>query len=147
MARICEEVLLPCSRQEAFAAMMAVDFIRKIQPNVGVEFETTLESERLIRYRMKVGQREIQSEKIIIPETFTFVTQRTVSSPGGYSLIIQIFEDHEKGSLLRHIEDFEPQEDEQRMSGLRNRVRQYLQGVQGYFENRAIYGVLAGATT
>jgi len=127
--------------------MTAVDFIKKTLPNAGVEFETTLESERLIRYKMKAGKWEIQSEKIIIPETFTFVTQRTVSSPGGYSLIIQIFEDHEKGSLLRHIEDFEPQEDEQRMSDLRNRVHQYLQGVQRYFENQTVYGVLAGATT
>jgi hypothetical protein len=131
--KIYDEVVLPCSREKAFAEMTAVDFIKKSQPDVGIEFETTFRSERLTRYKMKVGKWELESEKVIIPEAFTFVTRRTVASPAGYSLIIQIFEDREKGTLLKHIEDFEPQEGEERMSDLKSRVNQYLQGVQRYF--------------
>jgi len=82
---------------------------------------------------MKVGTWELESEKIIIAEAFTFVTRRTVSSPAGYSLIIQIFEDHEKATLLKHIEDFEPDEGEDSLSDLKSKVHQYLQGVQRYF--------------
>ncbi|MGA9058440.1 MAG: hypothetical protein WB763_18220 [Terriglobia bacterium] len=133
MPRIYEEVVLSCSREKAFAEMTVVDFIKKSQPDVSIEFETTFNSERLTRYKMKVGKWELESEKVIIPEVFTFVTQRTVSSPAGYSLIIQIFEAHEKGTLLRHIEDFEPQEGEERLSDLKSKVNQYLQGVQKYF--------------
>ena len=133
MPKINEEVVLSCSREKAFADMTAVDFIKKSQPDVGIEFETTFKSERLTRYKMKVGKWELESEKVIIPEAFTFVTRRTVSSPAGYSLIIQIFEDHEKGTLLKHIEDFEPQEGEERLSDLKSKVNQYLQGVQRYF--------------
>ena len=133
MPKIYEEVVLSCPREKAFAEMTAVDFIKKSQPDVGIEFETTFKSERLTRYKMKVGKRELESEKVIIPEAFTFVTQRTVSAPAGYALIIQIFEDHEKGTLLRHIEDFEPQESEERLSDLKSRVEHYLQGVQRHF--------------
>ena len=135
MPRICEEVVLSCSREEAFAEMTVADFIKKSQPDVRIEFETTFKSERLTRYKMKVGKWELESEKVIIPEVFTFVTRRTVSSPAGYSLIIQIFEAHEKGTLLRHIEDFEPPEGEERMSDLKSKVNQYLEGVQKYFES------------
>jgi len=133
MPKIYQEAVLSCSREEAFAEMTVVDFIKKSQPDVGIEFETTFKSERLTRYKMKVGTWELESEKVIIPEAFTFVTRRTVSSPAGYSLIIQIFEDHEKGTLLKHIEDFEPQEGEERLSDLKRKVNQYLQGVQRYF--------------
>ena len=133
MPKIYEEVVLSCSREKVFAEMTVVDFIKKSQPDVGIEFETTFESERLIRYKMKVGKWELESEKVIIPEVFTFVTRRTVSSPAGYSLIIQIFDVHEKGTLLKHIEDFEPQVGEERWSDLKSNVNHYLQGVQRYF--------------
>ena len=133
MPKIHEEVVLPCSREKAFAEMTAVDFVKKSQPDAGIGFETTFKSERLTRYKMKVGKWELESEKVIIPEAFIFVTRRTVSSPAGYSLIIQIFEVHEKGTLLKHIEDFEPREGEERLSTLKNNVKQYLQGVQRYF--------------
>jgi hypothetical protein len=133
MPTIYEEAVLSCSREEAFAEMTAVDFIKKSQPDVGIEFEITFKSERLTRYKMKVGTWELESEKVIIPEAFTFVTRRTVSSPTGCSLIIQIFEDHEKGTLLKHIEDFEPQVGEERLLGLKRTVSEYLQGVQRYF--------------
>ena len=133
MPKIHEEVVLPCSKEKAFAEMTAVDFAKKSQPDAGMEFETTFKSERLTRYKMKVGKWELESEKVIIPEVFTFVTRRTVSSPAGYSLIIQIFEDHEKGTLLKHVEDFEPHEGEERLSALKSNVSQYLQGVQRYF--------------
>jgi hypothetical protein len=133
MPQIYEEVLLSCSREKAFAEMTVVDFIKKSKPDVGTEFETTFKSERLTRYKMRVGKWELESEKIIIPEAFTFVTRRTVSSPAGYSLIIQIFEDHEKATLLKHIEDFEPDEGDERLSDLKRKVSLYLQGVQRYF--------------
>jgi hypothetical protein len=94
---------------------------------------------------MKVGKWELESEKVIIPEVFTFVTRRTVSSPAGYSLIIQIFEAHEKGTLLKHIEDFEPQEGEERLSDLKSKVNQYLQGVQKYFGSEHHASVLGMA--
>jgi hypothetical protein len=137
MPRICEQAVLSCSRETAFAEMMAIDFINKSQPDVGIEFETTFASERLTRYKMKVGKWELESEKIIIPEAFTFLTRRTVSSPAGYSLIIQIFEDHQKGTLLKHIEDFEPEESKERLSDLKSKVGQYLQAVQRYFGRMA----------
>jgi len=133
MPKIYEEVVLSCSREKAFAEMTAVDFVKKSQPDVGIEFETTFKSERLTRYKMKAGKWELESEKIIIPEAFTFVTRRTVSSPAGYSLIIQIFEVHEKGTLLKHIEDFEPRESEERLSALKSNVDRYLRGAQRYF--------------
>jgi len=133
MPKIYAEVVLSCSREKAFGEMTIVDFIKKSQPGVDVEFETTFKSERLTRYKMKVGKWELESEKVIIPEAFTFVTRRTVSSPAGYSLIIQIFEDHEKGTLLKHIEDFEPQVGEERLSDLKSKVNRYLQGLQRYF--------------
>jgi len=133
MPKIHAEVVLPCSREIAFNEMTIVDFIRKSQPDVDVEFETTFKSERLTRYKMKVGKWEVESEKVVIPEVFTFVIRRTVSSHAGYSLIIQIFEDHAKGTLLKHIEDFEPQEGEERVSNLRSKVNQYLQGLHRYF--------------
>jgi len=131
--KICQEIVLSCSREKSFAEMTAADFIKKLQPDVSIEFQTTFKSERLTRYKMKVGKWELESEKIIIPEGFTFVTRRTVSSPAGYSLIIQIFDVHEKGTLLKHIEDFEPQEGEERLSDLKRRVGHYLQEVQRYF--------------
>jgi len=133
MPKTYEEVVLACSREKAFGEMAPVDFIKKSQPDAGIEFETTFKSERLTRYKMKVGKWELESEKIIIPEAFTFVTQRKVSSSAGYSLIIQIFEVHEKGALLKHIEDFEPQESEERLSHVKRTISQYLQGVQRYF--------------
>ena len=133
MPKIYEDILLPCPREKAFAEMTDVDFVRKIQPESGIEFETTFKSERLTRCTMRVGKWGLESEKIIIPETLTFVTRRTVSSPAGYSLIIQIFEDHEKATLLKHIEDFEPDEGDERLLDLKRRVSSYLQGVQRYF--------------
>ena len=137
MPRICEQVVLSCSSETAFAEMTAIDFINKSQPHLGIEFQTTFASERLTRYKMKVGKWELESEKIIIPEAFTFLTRRTVSSPAGYSLIIQIFEGHEKGTLLKHIEDFEPEESAERLSNLKSKVGQYLQAVQRYFGRMA----------
>ena len=131
--KIYQEVVLSCSRERAFAEMTGVDFIKKSQPGVAIEFEITFKSERLTRYKMKVGKWELESEKIIIPEAFTFVTQRKVSSAAGYSLIIQIFEDHQKGTLLKHIEEFEPQQGEEHLAGLKSGVDKYLQGVQRYF--------------
>jgi hypothetical protein len=133
MPKIYEEVVLLCSRKKAFSEMTAVDFIKKSQPSVDVEFETTFKNKRLTRYKMKVGKSELESEKVFIPEAFTILARRTVSSPSGYSLIIQIFEDHNRGTLLKHIEDFEPQEGEERLAELRSKVNQYLHGVQRYF--------------
>ena len=137
MPKIYQEVVLSCSREKAFAEMTIVDFIKRSQPGLDIEFETTFKSERLTRYRMKVGKWELESEKVVIPEAFTFVTRRTVSSSAGYSLIIQIFEHHEKGTLLKHIEDFEPEESAERLSNLKSKVGQYLQAVQRYFGRMA----------
>jgi len=133
MPKIHEQVVLRCSREKAFTEMAAVDFVKRIDPNAGIEFETTFESERFTRYKMKVGKWEIESEKVIIPEAFTFLTRRTISSPAGYFVIIQIFENHETETLLKHIEDFEPAGSEAQLSDLKSKVRQYLQKVQSYF--------------
>ena len=56
-----------------------------------------------------------------------------MSSPAGYFVIIQIFENHERGTLLKHIEDFEPAGSEAQLSDLKSKVREYLQKVQLYF--------------
>jgi hypothetical protein len=55
MPRICEQAVLSCSREAAFAEMMAIDFINKSQPDVGIEFESTFASERLTRYKRRSG--------------------------------------------------------------------------------------------
>ena len=133
MPKIYKDILLPCPGGKAFSEMTDVDFVRKIQPESGVEFETTFKSERLTRCTLRVGKWGLESEKVIIPETFTFVTRRTVSSPAGYSLTIQMFEDHEKTTMLKHIEDFEPDEGDERLLDLKRRASSYLQGAQRYF--------------
>jgi len=39
MPQVYEEVVLPCSREKAFAEMMTIDFIKKSQPNVGINLK------------------------------------------------------------------------------------------------------------
>ena len=38
MPKVYEEVILPCSRGKVFSEMTSVDFIKRIQPDVAIEF-------------------------------------------------------------------------------------------------------------
>jgi hypothetical protein len=54
MPKIIEEIILNCSREKAFSEISTIDFMKKIDPNFGLNTEIILQNERLMRSLSKV---------------------------------------------------------------------------------------------
>ncbi|MCX5974547.1 MAG: hypothetical protein NTU59_07785, partial [Coprothermobacterota bacterium] len=113
MPKISEEILLDCTKETAFSEIVTVDFMKSIDPNFGLNTEIIFQNERLLRSLSKVERiGDVEIEKIIIPESFTIVTQRRPPlAPFIYQLSIQILSEHKDGSLLKWLNEFELDED------------------------------------
>lgn len=109
MPKIYEEIILNCSRERAFNEISTVDFMKKLDPNYGLNTELILQNERLIRSISnveKIGNVEI--ERIIIPENFTIITQRRPPlAPFIYQISLQLFIVYEDRVLLKWLNEFE----------------------------------------
>ncbi len=109
MGQIMEEVILNCSPEKAFSEIADMQFVKKINPNAGIENEVIYQNKRLVRYKLKVSNVGVwESERIIIPESLTILTQRrNPLAPFKYMTVLHVFKKHESGTLLRYMEEFE----------------------------------------
>ncbi len=108
MPKICEEIILKCPREKAFNEMAAAEFMKKIDP-VAANTEILFRNERSLRTISRgTPSGDVELERIIIPENFSLVTIRMPPlAPFAYQLTVKIFLEHKDGTLLKHINEFE----------------------------------------
>jgi hypothetical protein len=109
MPTINEHVVLSLPKKVAFQQIASVDFMKAIDSNFGKNTTVLFQNERLMRSISKVeGIGDIEIERIAIPEVFTIITQRRQPLiPFIYQISLQILSDHNEGSLLSWIDEFE----------------------------------------
>lgn len=109
MPKIYEEIVLNCPGEKVFAEISSVEFMKKLDPNYGTDTEVLLQNERLIRSVSNVQNiGSVEIERIIIPESFTLVTQRRPPmGPFVYQISLQILRECENGSTMVWIDEFE----------------------------------------
>jgi hypothetical protein len=109
MGAIRESVVVDGNREEVFGRIKGIEFIKRIDPNAGQDTEVVLDTARVLRSVSlvdKVGT--IETERVIIPELFSIVSQRRGSmSPFLYQIAIQMLEDAGARTVLKWIVDFE----------------------------------------
>ncbi len=113
MPKILEEVFLKCPPERAFSEIADMQFVKKINPDAGIDNEVIFENNRLIRYKLKVNNVGVwESERVIIPESLTILTQRrTPLAPFKYMTVLHVFKKQESGTLLSYMEEFEMDEE------------------------------------
>jgi hypothetical protein len=133
---------LKCSKEKAFSEISTVDFMKKIDPNFGLNTEILLQNKRIIRSLSKVEKvGNVEIERVIIPENFIIITQRRPPlAPFVYQISLQLFFDHKDGVLLKWINDFELDEnnkpkEEFILSFIKKNDNNNLQNTQNYFNN------------
>jgi hypothetical protein len=119
MPRIEEEVLLKCTREIAFRELADIDFMRRLDPNFGLDTEILFHNARLLISLSKVkGIGNVQIERVTLPEVFTLITERRPPmAPFTYQLSIQMLFDHAGGTLLKWIDEFELDSDNKQREG------------------------------
>ena len=145
MPKFSGEIVLGCSREQAYSEIASIDLYRKIDPNLGnLKRETVFQVERLVRVVTTfevIGQ--VEMEYIFLPETFTVLTQRRPPlAPFTFFIGLQIICDREAGSILKWSEEFEvDSENKKREEAILarftenenahfERVRQYLNNIE-----------------
>jgi hypothetical protein len=113
MHKIQEEIVLNCPVEKAFAEITTVDFMKRLDPNYGKDTAVILQNERLIRSVSKVENiGDVEIERIIIPESFTIVTERRPPmGPFVYQISLQIFGKCENGTTMLWVNEFELDKD------------------------------------
>jgi hypothetical protein len=109
MPRTDEQVLFSLPKETVFKQITSIDFMKAIDPNLGYNTTILFQDERVLRSVSKVeGIGDVEIERITIPETFVIVTQRRQPMPPFlYQISIQMLSDHDEGSSLRWINEFE----------------------------------------
>lgn len=142
MPIIKEEIWLNCSPERAFNEISDLDFAKKINPNSGLNNQIIFQNERIIRYLLKVANvGEWESERVIIPETHTIITQRrNPLAPFKFMVVLHIFKANQKGTLFTYIEEFElfPENKAQEnriISDIMRKVGPNLNNIKEFFNN------------
>jgi len=142
MARIRGEIVLKHSKEQVYSDIIALDFAARLDPKVAtVDRRILFQNERVLRtVSLFQGIGNVEMEYIYIPEKLTVVTQRRPPlAPFVYLIALQMLCDHENGSLLRWVEEFEIDADNHlKEEGIaskfeRNEI-QHFQKVQDYYE-------------
>ena len=109
MPVISEEILLSCTPNQAFLEIADLNFAKKLNPNSGLDNQIIFQNERIVRYRLKVANvGEWESERVMIPETHTIITQRrSPLAPFKFMVVLHIFKACPTGTLFTYIEEFE----------------------------------------
>ena len=143
MPSLNEEILLDGAKETVFTEIVTIDFMKDLDSNFGFNTKILFQNQRLIRSLSKVDRiGDVEIERIIIPETFTIITQRRPPmAPFIYQLTIQILCDYKKGTLLKWINEFELDEDnkpreEMIVSIIRKNDILNLQKTQKYMNKR-----------
>ncbi len=141
MQRISEEIILSCPRETAFNEISKAEFMKKIDP-ADLNSEILFRNDRLVRTISKgTPSGDVELEWIVIPENFTVVIVRQPPlAPFIYQLSIKCLYKHESGTLLRHINEFELDDnnknrEEMISSYIKKNDIQNLQKTRDYFNN------------
>jgi hypothetical protein len=141
MPRIKGEVVLKCTKERAYSEISSIDFGDKM----GLAFKSAqrgilFQNERLIRTKTiieNVGT--VDMERILIPESFSIVSKRVPPmAPFSFFIGLQVFIDYEERTLLRWVEDFEMDTENQAKGkgmiiGLEKHEREQFQKIKDYF--------------
>jgi hypothetical protein len=141
MPRICGEVVLKCSKKDAFREISSIDFGDKM----GLAFkspqrEILFQNARMTRTRMiieNVGV--VDMERIYIFENHTIIAKRIPPmAPFSFFLGLQILVDHADGTLLKWAEEFELDAENKAkengmLIGLEKHEREQFQRIKDYF--------------
>jgi len=138
MPSIREEILLDCTPEAAFAEISSLDFAKKVGLSSGINNEVLFQNERIIRFNFKVkisnNLRSIESERILIPENFTIITQRRNLLSAKYNVIIDFFKRHDSGTIMTHIDEFDDQSiNDEALNNMRNTTKTYMRKITDYF--------------
>jgi hypothetical protein len=109
MPIIQEEVILNKKRNYVFEEMKTSNFMKKIDNNYGNNTTVILENNRILRSVSKIDKvGEVEIERIIIPESYTIITQRRKPMiPFLYQVSIQILKEEANITILTWINEFE----------------------------------------
>jgi hypothetical protein len=143
VARICGEVVLKRTKENAFREISSADFAKKIDSNFAhLNIEILFQNERFLRTLVKLENvGNLDMERIYIPENYTIISQRKPPMiPFVYFLGIQMLFDHKDGALLKWVEEFEISDDNKsKEEGIVSRLEQneilHFQKVQNYFDS------------
>mgnify|MGYP000318428381 CR=1 FL=1 len=140
MPKIEEEIYLNCNPETAFLEISDMDFVKKINPNSGLESKVLFHNNRFVRYKLSVKNvGEWESERVIIPESLTIVTQRRKPiKPFFYMTVLHVFKKHKSGTILSYIEEFEMDEDNKNMEtkvlgDILKKINPNLKKIEQYF--------------
>ena len=144
MIKINESTLLNCEPERAFREMADLDFVKKINPESGLDTEILFQNQRLVRYKLTVENVGTwESERVIIPEALTLVTQkRTPLSPFRYLVVIHCFHPHPEGTLFEYTEEFAMDENnldkEQKVyEDISKKIKPMFAKIRNYFASPA----------
>jgi len=141
MPSIREEILLDCTPEGAFAEVSSIDFAKKVGLSSGINNEVLFQNERIIRFYFKVklgnSLRSIESERILIPENLTIITQRRNLFSAKYNVIIDFFKKHETGTIMTHIDEFDDKfiNNNEALINISNTTKTYMDKITKYFQN------------
>jgi hypothetical protein len=109
MPVIHEELIVHCTKDTAFGELASTGFMKKIDPNYGLDTRILFQNERLIRSVSRVaGIGEVEIERLMVPEVGAIITQRRPPlGPFVYQLSIQAIREHPDGCLLEWTNEFE----------------------------------------
>jgi hypothetical protein len=144
MIKINESTLLKCKPGRAFKEMADLNFVKKINPKSGLGTEILFQNQRLVRYKLTVENVGTwESERVIIPEALTLVTQkRKPLAPFRYLVVIHCFHPHPEGTLFEYTEEFEMDENnldkEQKVFGdISKKIKPMFAKIRNYFDSPA----------
>jgi len=143
MTVIKDEILINCSPEPIFKEISSIDFLKHIGASPGVENIITYQNNRLAKYVVKGRFNNIQvsmeSERIVIPESLTVVTQRR-NMPGiKYALNLFVLKKQDKSTVLSLIEEFEKEDGEPDAIALENNIkrnRALAETIVRYFDGK-----------
>jgi AAA15 family ATPase/GTPase len=139
MPEIREEILLNCTPETAFQEVSSIDFARKIGFSPDMENEVLYQDKRIIKFNFKINVnnniRSIESERIVIPENLTIITQRRNLLSSKYNVIIDYFKKHEAGTIMTHIDEFDDQSfnNNEVLSNMKKNTKTYMDKIASYF--------------
>ena len=143
MTKICGEIVLKRSKEHVFSDIIAIDFAARLDPRLAtIDRRIVFQNERVLRtVSLFEGIGSVEMEYVYIPEKLTVVTQRRPPlAPFVYLIAFQMLHDHPNGALLRWVEEFEIDADNQsNEKGIASRFErneiQHFQKVQDYYES------------
>jgi hypothetical protein len=103
------ELTVDRARELVFSKISSIDFMRAIDPNFGESTIVLFQNDRILRTCSKIERiGEVEIERISLPETFMFITQRRRPlEPFIFQLSILELMVQDGGTLLKWTNEFE----------------------------------------